>query len=249
MENANSLVVYWAPFYLPSQNNEKENIMDWNMLYYNPESVYDDLKKNINTNNKEKSFFSCPSFAKTYKNTYVFKNTMKSQFNFDENEIYLKGNDRGHINLKRARQSSLVNSNNLQYNLRWIFFSETPLVATFTPPYMHETSYTKSSFLISGEMDIGQWFRPYNLEFVTKEKQGELIFNENDPLFYVQFNTDKNITLKRFEVNEKLRLYGDSGNNAPDFLDKFVSLKKRYNRFNNSKTNEIILKEIKKVVI
>jgi hypothetical protein len=248
MYDKNYINVYWAPFYQASTIEDYNAKMDWNMLYYDPDTVYDDLKINANEENIKRSFFSCPVFSKTYKNTYVYKNTLESSFVFEKDKVKSVSRN-GHVGLNIARDPSMMNSNNLEYNLHWIFFSDEPLIATFTAPYFHIADYSSKVSLIPGEFDIGQWFRPYNLEYISSKESDSFVFKENDPLFYVKFNTDKKVVLKRFNLNEKLYTYGVSSKNSPLLLESSVSLSKRYKRFNQSRMKDIVLSEIKKNLV
>jgi hypothetical protein len=65
---------------------------------------------------------------------------------------------------------------------------------------------------------------------------------------YFVFNTNEEISLKRFEMNEKLLKIANTCSNSPVW-EQFVPLYERYKRFTNSKTNKIVLNEIKRSVV
>jgi hypothetical protein len=231
--------IYWAPF-VSGENP------DWNMLYSDPENIFDELKKIVNPGIGSNSFLTCPSVSDKFKKTYILKNTLTSTFNFDENQnITSMNKDSAYVNLYTIRKSTLKNTNSLVYKMQWIFFSEESIVADFSAPYFHEPKYLNYGSIIPGKLDIGKWFRPYNAEIITWQKDGLISFQENEPLAYVSFNTDKNINLIRFNMNPVLMKYAESCMNAPSNYGNHLPLIKRYERFKNSRMNEMILKEIK----
>lgn len=235
----NTVNVYWAPF-VSGENP------DWNMLYSDPENIFDNLKKQSNPGIKLDSFLACPAVSDKLKKVFVLKNTLDSTFNFDEfQNITSLNKDSSYVNLYKIRKPTLKNTNTLVYKMQWIFFADEPVVADFTSPYFHKPKYLNYGSVIPGKMDIGKWFRPYNAEIITWEKDGLISFEENEPLAYVSFNTDKNIKLIRFNMNEKLMKYAESCMNSPSNYGRNLPLIKRYERFKNSRMNEIILKEIK----
>jgi hypothetical protein len=231
--------IYWAPFV----SGESP---DWNMLYSDPENIFDNLKKQSSPGIKSDSFLTCPAVSDKFKKVYVLKNTLDSTFNFDQSQnITSLNKDSSYVNLYSIRKPTLKNTNSLVYKMQWIFFADEPLVADFTAPYFHQPKYLNYGSVIPGKMDIGKWFRPYNTEIVTWEDNGFIEFKENEPLAYVSFNTDKHINLIRFNMNENLMKYAESCMNSPSTYGRNISLSKRYERFKNSKMNEMILKEIK----
>ena len=216
------------------------------MLYSDPENMFDELKKTANHGLGSNSFLTCPSVSDKFKKTYILKNTLTSTFNFDENQNITPINkDSAHVNLYNIRKPTLKNTNAMVYKMQWIFFAEEPIVADFSAPYFHEPKYLNYGSIIPGKMDIGKWFRPYNAEIVTWQKDGLISFEEGEPLAYVSFSTDKDIKLIRFNMNSNLMKYAESCMNSPSNYGTHLPLVKRYERFKNSRMNEMILKEIK----
>lgn len=237
------VVIYWAPL----SGFLKE---DWNMLYYEPENLFNSLKNNTISGNKKDSFFVCPAVSSKFKKTYILNNTLDSKFNFKEDgTVDALHNDEAYIGMRSLRKSPLKKSNMLQYNMQWIFFAEEPLLADFLPPYFHKPKYTNYGTVMPGSFDIGSWFRAYNAEFITWESEGFFQILENEPIAYVHFNTEKNIVLKRFIVNDKIKKYADACSNSPSTIGKNIPLVDRYSRFKKSSMNKIILNEIKKNLV
>lgn len=234
-----TLNIYWAPYCSHEQT-------DWNMLYHEPTNLFDELKQDVSPGLKTNNFLLCPSVGNKFKNTFVFRNTLHSRFNFDKDDnINVLNKENNYVKMTSLRKSTIKNTSMLNYNMQWIFFSEEPVVADFTPPYFHEPKYMKYGAIVPGEMNIGLWFRPYNAEIITWREEGEIEFLENEPLMYVKFNTDKKINLIKFNMNNKLNSYANACVNSTVAYGQNIPLIKRYERFKKSKLNELILNEIR----
>jgi len=75
--------------------------------------------------------------------------------------------------------------------------------------------------------------------------KGNFVLEEDEPIFYAKFITDKKIKLNRFTLTEKLFNYADHCSNSPVTMKSNIPLSERYRRFKESKMNNLILKEIK----
>jgi len=236
------LNIYWAPYCSHEQ-------IDWNMLYYEPTNLFDDLKKDVVPGLKTDNFLLCPSVSTKFKNTFVFRNTLSSEFEFDENDnINVLNKEDNYVKMTSLRKSTIKNTSMLNYNMQWIMFAEEPVIADFTPPYFHEPKYMKYGSIVPGEMDIGSWFRPYNAEIMTWTNKGKIKILENEPLMYVKFNTNKKINLIKFNMNDKLNSYSQACVNSTIAYGSNIPLVERYERFRKSKLNNLILNEIRKTL-
>ena len=72
---------------------------------------------------------------------------------------------------------------------------------------------------------------------------------ENEPLFYVEFKTDRPIILKRFNMNNQLDKIARGNVFSSNLFGKGQTLLSRYIKFNNSGLRDKILKEIKNNLI
>jgi hypothetical protein len=134
----------------------------------------------------------------------------------------------------------------IQYNLTWIMFASEPLLARFTAPYLPCVSPAPGVLLSAGEFDIGQWFRPYNLDYHVPLDVSSLTFKEDEPLFYMEAMTDRPIVLKRFNMTTPLRRMADECVRVSSMYGANKPLKYRYQQFMKSSTNKKVLKEIEK---
>lgn len=87
------------------------------------------------------------------------------------------------------------------------------------------------------------------MEVQTWKTQGDLILKEDEPLFYFEAATEREVILKRFEINDKLMRYLDGCVQAPVKFGKYLPLQERYKRFMNSRMNELVIKEIKENLV
>ena len=71
---------------------------------------------------------------------------------------------------------------------------------------------------------------------------------EHEHMAYFQFLTDDKVELKRFELNETLRKISDTCSTVSDWW-KNVPLINRYDRFLKTKTNRLVMKEIRKQLV
>jgi len=242
MGKEESIDVYWSP-----QTSWEFDEQDWNMLYPEPNNLFTELQQIKTKNSGIKSYFSCPVTNNQFKNTYVFRNELSSSYGFD----FTNGKDifvpisNNYLGYKIERPPSISSGLLVTLNLFYSLFSSEPLNAVFTPPMMHEPKYTKYGTCIPGEFDIGQWFRPYTLEMQMWKMQGEFHIEENEPIFYVRFDTQKKVNLKRFKMNSALNSYLIECSTTTNIWGMGVSLEKRYERFKRTKMRELILKEIK----
>ena len=241
--SSNELVVYWAP----RTTVKDPTVGEHHMLYEDPTNLYSDLLKTKSPNAGDKSFFACPGSRSRTKKTFVFRNTLRTEMNFNIDNFQgppyeLVGQG---VSVNSIRPSALNDSLSFHLDMQYLFFTEEPVIAMFNSPVMTRPGYTRYAILISGAYDIGQWFRPYPLEMQTWDRSGTFVIEQDEPLFHMEILTDKKIVFKRFVCNDVLSSYAVACSEAPNFLGKHLPLSARYERFRRSRMNELILKEIK----
>jgi hypothetical protein len=237
------ITIYWSP-----------GVSYWNMLYPEPKTVMKNLINNRNQDRSKENFLTCPAFVNKNNKVYSFLFPMTCGYEWDysdfDNRFFKPINQNDPVvGYKELRPPTVYNSPQISFDLFYLFFCEEPLEATFTPPYFCKPNYTKHASIAPGTMDIGQWFRPYPVEITFWEEKGSVIFENNEPLFYVEFLTDRPIILKRFMPNEKILEYSSACANSSSEIESKVPLIDRYKRFNESKMNKLIFKEIKENLI
>ena len=112
-----------------------------------------------------------------------------------------------------------------------------------------EPKHTKYGAIVPAEFNIGKWFRPFNAEIQTWKNDSELHFKENEPLFYIEFKTNRKVELKRFSMDKELISLSSSTVSSKNILGSFRSLTTKYNDFKNIGMREKVLTQIKKNLI
>jgi hypothetical protein len=171
------------------------------------------------------------------KNTYFFKNSVNTKYKYDFNTTLpsIKPTTKNFVNVDIIKDPAISSYPLVAMSLFYIFFSDEPLIANFSPPTFHKPEYTKYGTCIPGEFDIGQWFRPFAMEIQLWEKDGTIEFKDGEPLFYVKFNTNKQINLKRFVFTEQLSKYSNHCTTYKNTFGHYHKFNQLYSKFNQSR--------------
>jgi hypothetical protein len=243
MKKNNSLTIYWAPSYFNKNSDE-------NLFYPDPTNLFKELVENKEPMSSRLGFFNCPPVTDRLKKTFVFKNNIETKIVYDFNDIQNpKVFSEYGLSSSVYKPSSLINGSNIQFNVGWIFFAEDSADVLINPPMLHKTDLNLHATVLPARFDISKWFRPIPIEMQGWQKSGDFIIAKNDPLFYLEVLTDKKIELKRFELNDKLVAYARSCMNSPILHGANLPLVNRYKVFTETKTNKLVLNEIKKNLV
>jgi hypothetical protein len=246
------LTVYWAPAILPKTGDPD---IDWTgslgqYPYPNLRTLSSDLMADKNPHRGPSTYLSCPAATDVFKTTAVIYNGIPCEYVYDlsdhQNPRVEPKTDK-YLNLKIPRPPALNNKPTVEFQLRWFFFAEEPLVMRVTPPMFHQPKYTKYASAVPGSYDIGRWLRPLVFEIQMWEDRGKLVFEENEPLMYVSFETDKKVKLQRFVTSKELAEHSVHG--LVRTWAEGMGLDKRYDVFENSGMREIVLREIRKNIV
>jgi len=246
MSKKNPIVVYWAPY-----SHHEVGIGEWNLLYDDPYNKQADLIKNKSQFcDSKNSFFACPAFVNKLKNTYVFRSPMESSYDYDFSNIEnvlieSKKPNKPYIKIQSPRIEALSDKPQIRLGLDYLFFCEEPLTATFSAPYFDQAKYLKYGAIAPGTFDIGQWFRPYPVEITLWDKVGEFCIEEDEPIFYVEFLTDRPIIIKRFKPTKQALAYAYACSTALSNIKTGIPLVERYRKFKNTRMNDLVMSEIR----
>lgn len=243
--NNEEINVYWAPYFASSEVN---SMGDWSLLYPEPTNLYSDILKLKTINDdSHRSFFLCPAIKDNFKSTYVFKSAMSSEYSYEYKDDYLSIEEKSKnvLGYDLQRKPTISVGPLIRFNLSYIFFAEEDLDVMFSSPNFHKPKYTNYGTIIPGQFNIGSWFRPYEFEVQMWNNKGSFILEEDEPIFYAKFITNKKIKLNRFILNEKLLSYSEHCLKSPRTIKSNIPLSERYKRFKESKINNLVLKEIK----
>ena len=244
-KDKDSINIYYTQDY-----NETEKT-DWNFLYPNPKTLFSDLIKERKNSKNLSSYFLCPAVSSKFKKILIFKSATKNSYQYgtNENGFYIIPTSEPYINVRMTREETLKNKPTFVASLSYLFFADSSIDVSFTPPYFHEPKHTKYGACMPGEFDIGQWFRPFNFEFQTWSNSGEFHLEENEPLFYAEFKTDRPILFHRFIMTPQLQKYKQANTKSFEVFGPFQTLQEKYEKFKQVGFREKILTEIKKNVI
>ena len=232
--------VYWAPWIV-----QEDDIHNWNMMYMEPEKLLNSVVKHIPTLQGErmKASLRCPAFTYLSKNTFYVRNPIETELTTDNGQInYISKNWNATSFGKEGSADTIIFGN------YFIFFCEEDLEILLTAPHFSETEYTKHGLLVPGKFNISKWFRPVTLEMLLIKNKNYFKMAENEIMAYFTFLTDDKVELKRFNLNKTLKNISNTCATA-SYWWKNVPLVRRYDRFIKSKTNRLVLSEIKKQLI
>ncbi len=244
-KNKEPINVYWA--IEPSHGQ----IEDWSFLYPKPKSLFSELIEERSNPKNKKSYFLCPAVSAKFKKTLTFNNAVTSSYEFGKNqqEFYINPTSDQFINAKYVREPAITKGATFLFSLNYLFFADDSLDVSFTAPYFHEPKYVNNGTVLPGEFNIGQWFRPYNFEVQMWKESGTFSIEDGEPLFYVEFKTDRPIVLHRFSKSEKLLQYQLANMHSNLLFGPFQTLSEKYEKFKQVGFKEKILTEIKKNLI
>ena len=238
------IIVYWAPYYTGGSDQLEDT--NWNLLYSDPVQVYKSLNEKRERSTPARSnMLSCPASSSRFKNTYMFKNTLKTHYLFKNNEPTPQNDP--YIQMSIIRPPSLKNNMMVKLHLSWIFFTEEDsLIAHLNPPYFDKVNHSKYGVICTGGFDVGKWFRPMATEFNLWANVKEFCLEDEEPIMYVEFISDRPVILKRFYMSPELHSFAKSSTDSVKVMGAWLPLKKRYEQFKRSSGKEFILKEVKK---
>jgi hypothetical protein len=243
--NEGSINLYWAT---PLSN---ETLQDWSFLYPKPKTLFSELIENRKNPKNKSSYLLCPAVASRFKKTLVFKSPINASYVYGNrnNEYYIEAKTKEYIYAECKREESIKENPLFLFSLNYLLFADESLKMSASAPFFHKPEYMKFGSVIPGTFDIGQWFRPYNFEVQMWEESGNFEIKDGEPLFYMEFPTDKKIILNRFFLTEELKKICEANVLSMNLFGPFQSLSEKYKKFKQVGYREKILTEIRKNLI
>jgi hypothetical protein len=247
-EKKEPITVYWAPAQFLLDNES------WNFVYQEPQSVSKGFYSSLH---RDTDSSKCPAARFFYHNVFSINSVIEDKFDFPQgllqdlyntDEIHVRLPVHSNVMIQKTRQNEMTDHVNLTYNLAWFFFSEEELTMKFSAPYFPASSPMKNARLASGSFDIGRWLRPVNLEYYVPIDAPGFSVEEDQPLAFVEFDTDRPIVLQRFNMDQRL------ANITTEIVESdrysfLRNLQDRYNLFTKTRMRDVILSEIKKNLV
>jgi hypothetical protein len=240
MFKKDELIIYWTMNQSPS-----------NSLIKDPVNLFTDIVKDKEPKVKNISFFSCPAVADRLKNSFVFKNNVETTFMYDfTNKDYPIVKNANGLDAQYYKPSNFSDKAAVEVLSEWFFFSEEQIECLINPPSFHPpTDFYKKGFIPGGKVNIGNWFRPVRFEMQMWDFKNHLTIKEDDPLFYLEALTDKNVKLKKFNMTQKIHDISKFCTDSPSRDGRNLPLSERYNIFRKNNKHEELLTEIKRNVV
>ena len=253
---SNQVTVYWAPWIEGEYTLKERNKLGVNQLVFQePQNAYKDILSKKSDQKLTKNFFQCPATRDALQSVYVVRCPFDT-----EAEVLLKEDGAvdkiqqdwaknapdllSQLPVHLAHAPSKENELLVVMEFSHVFFCEESLQMRMTAPWFHEAPHLQYGAAVPGMYDIGRWIRPVNFEMNLWQGQTKIKFEEDEPMGYLEFSTNKKINFQRFETTLKLKdICGDAINTRAKKTTP--SLMKRYQVFGNSVVRKIILKEIK----
>lgn len=244
MTKKEPLVIYWAPEVI-SSNVDHPN---WNMLYSEPTNLFTELMHLKSKTSGLTSFLVCPATTDRLKNMFIFKNSIPTSVTYkvlEDESVEIIAEPHG-VNVYSPRPSTLKGGAMLAVDLMYYFFCEESVLGFINAPMFHPPKYTNYGTIISGGFDLSKWFRPFSTELQMWSSSGIFKLEKDEPIFYLEIITDRPIILKRFTMTPLLNKYAKACVEHPSYFGRFKPLSQRYEQFLATRTNDLVLKEIKK---
>ena len=248
-ENKSNVInVYWAPHSVSDDSTVTEFVGNWNMLYEDPYNVFKHWSQ-FDLKGQHRSFIACPAFKNLSKNIYAWNWPIDCSYVYDSDNGSVEGTSINYIGAKWPRTQTMSVGPSIEMSFRLHMLADQPVEIQITGPYLQQAEYQKYGFLTSGQFDTGQWFRTINVEIQTYKNKGELHFKGGEPIFYINFLTDKKINFHRFELTSEIDTYSRRCVENATMFGSGTPLPKLYNIFNKTRTKEILMKKIKQQVL
>ena len=113
-----------------------------------------------------------------FQKSLVIKNPFYCSYNYSYNpehehtheEQTIQPTTPVYINAEYTRSQGLNFGPSISLSLRHMFFADSSLKMTLSSPFFHEPKHTKYGTIFPGSFDVGQWFRPINIELQMWKK-------------------------------------------------------------------------------
>lgn len=224
-----SINVYWSNYTNPERVSRQALFLDeWKPL----------LPNILNINKGE--YGPCKGLHSVFKNTFYIEHPKDLSFKIDRSLSSDTLLEDGWIYLENPAKNKKIT---FHYDLQWLFFAEEPVEIVQTPAYMHNTIDRAYGHGVAGSFDISRWLRPIGASYQLWDDKDEMVFKKGDPITYLNFLTDKKVNLIRFEMTDKIYEVASGSANLKGILPN-LPMSDLYSRFESSKRNKVVMKEI-----
>jgi len=230
--------VYWSTVYPP------EVYSDYNMLYKEPAPLLQEILPERGPENPH-DLFACPAFHLHSSNTFVVRSTLEANVAIRP-DGFAPLDERSQLSaqLFSYMHPTRKGYRTILFDHRMLFFCEQPVTLATYPAYLHRSSVQTQLVYLPGAYDISRWLRPLQGTYEVPESTQSLKIQQDDPLYYVKFETTEKVKLKRFQMVSELHAITHGCVHYKLFRPR-SSLERVYAAFTQSKQNKRVLKLIK----
>lgn len=244
------ITLYWAPAH--GLGNQYE----FTHLYPEPLSLYEELSPlKVDLKDNRDDYLRCPAVSNRLRKIFVFRATTNTSVKvvdgqFVSYEISSDDDQRRHqTTIELLHKPTLQNHILLNYMHPVIFFTDAPsLTVSISPPYFQKSVHSAFGAIVPGEFNVAKWFRPMNFEFQLWEGVSELKVPANDPIGYVECQTEAKVVLRKFNLTPRLNKLSSSLIHVSPHR-RFTKLREKYSLFERSKISGGILREIQENLV
>lgn len=217
-----------------------------------PRSTEPELVSNVffksNKFDKSDNIQNCPSVKDFFKNLYIIKSLYSYNFFIEKNNLETKisSDFEGEDLFNKIILIRNLDKKLFSFSSKYCFFSDEDLKITITAPYMEDNFISNKTMVIPGEYNISKWYRNLDMAFYLKDGINNFSVEENDPIMYIKFNTDKKINFIQYIESKKLKKIRKSYIMSKKHSYIKRSLNDYYHIFKMKKT---VLSEIKKNLV
>jgi hypothetical protein len=190
--------IYWSTIY------PMEVYADYNMLYKEPQPLIKELLPERGPDNPH-DFFACPAFHLHAANTFVVRSALGANVAVGP-EGFAPLDERSELTVQLFSflHPTRRGYRSILFDHRMLFFSERPVVLATYPAFMHHTEVQSKLDYVPAAYDISKWLRPVQGTYEVPEDVTALRIREDDPLYYVKFETNEKVRLRRFQMVPEL---------------------------------------------
>jgi hypothetical protein len=190
--------IYWSTAY------PMEVYGDYNMLYREPDPVLQDLIKERGPENPH-DFFACPAFHKHMSNTFIVRSTVDANVAI-RREGFAPLDEKSNLTVKlfSYMHPTRKGFRTVLFDHRMLFFSEEAVTLATYPAFMHRSAVQTTLCYVPAAYDISKWLRPLQGTYEVAESVPSVAIRQDDPLYYVKFETSEKVRLRRFQLTPEL---------------------------------------------
>jgi hypothetical protein len=230
--------IFWSTVY------PKEVYADYNMLYKEPLPLLQDLLPERGPENPH-DFFACPAFHLHTSNTFVVRNAIEANVAI-RTDGFAPADEKSKLSFKlfSYMHPTRKGYRTILFDHRMLFFSETPVTLATYPAFMHRSEVQAKLCYVPAAFDISRWLRPLQGTFEVNQETPGVRIREDDPLYYVKFETTEKVRLRRFQAAPELHDIAHGCVHYKLFRQR-SSLERVYSAFTQARLQKRVLKLIK----